>query len=158
MGLPRGAHLKVIARLENCNLLYSAWGRSKKRTSLKRFGPVRRKMCARRGVSIPKENYQMRLNIWRSILSLEQLKVLHTLANLISPTPSRLLWTRSKFVHKYPPLSITMYSFIRLSEPPQPRANEPAQDSSPQPNIRTRVLWIENLILQPQRYSAPDYS
>ena len=50
---------------------------------------------------------------------------LYSLADLFNQTPSQLLWEASShaainaqtlFIHKYPPMSITRYSFTQLSE------------------------------------------
>ena len=76
---------------------------------------------------------------------------LFSLVNLFNRTPSWFFLAasshaaimREEFVHKYPPLSIAMYSFILLSELEQCQVKKLAQGLTQQYRIRTQVLLVE---------------
>ena len=81
-----------------------------------------------------------------------------SLTDLFTQTPSRLLWEASGHMlqlmregcsYTYPPLSITGYSFIQMSELEQCRVTKLAQGFNTAARIRTRVLIVESPKLYP---------
>ena len=79
-----------------------------------------------------------------------------SLTDLLTQTPSRLLWEASSHMlqlmrdgcsYTYPPLSIARYSFIQLSELEQCRVKKLAQGFNTAARIRTQVLVVESEVL-----------